>query len=261
MRGGLGQAGAAGAAVSALAAWHLGGYAWEAGRAAQQPADLLVAMVAAVLAALVLRLGCCAVAVAVSAATPTAARSARVGRIAVRLSPRVLRPVLVSVLGLSLGLAAAGTASAAPTTASAAATPLHSTGSPLPSPGWAVPGRVDGQAPSRAVDRSDTAPAPGWVATAPRTPSTRPADVALVAGQPARPQPGRGHDAREVVVRRGDCLWTLAARQLGPDASDAQVSAQWHRWWATNEAAIGRDPDRLDPGTRLLVPARAAVRR
>jgi hypothetical protein len=57
-----------------------------------------------------------------------------------------------------------------------------------------------------------------------------------------------------VVVRRGDCLWNLVARQLGPGASDAEIAAQWPRWYAANRATIGPDPDLLHPGQRLRPP-------
>jgi nucleoid-associated protein YgaU len=59
----------------------------------------------------------------------------------------------------------------------------------------------------------------------------------------------------EVVVRRGDTLWGIAARRLGPSASDARIAAEWPRWYAANRAVIGDDPDRLRPGQRLQAPA------
>jgi hypothetical protein len=58
----------------------------------------------------------------------------------------------------------------------------------------------------------------------------------------------------EVVVRRGDCLWDLAAARLGPAATAAEISAEWRRWYQTNRAVIGPDPDRLRPGQRLRPP-------
>jgi nucleoid-associated protein YgaU len=58
----------------------------------------------------------------------------------------------------------------------------------------------------------------------------------------------------EVVVHRGDSLWSIAARRLGPGASDAEVAAAWPRWYAANRAVIGPDPDLVLPGQRLRVP-------
>ena len=61
----------------------------------------------------------------------------------------------------------------------------------------------------------------------------------------------------EVVVRRGDSLWSLAARHLGPDASDAEIAQAWPAWFETNRAVIGDDPDLLRPGQVLRPPPRS----
>ncbi|TQL03717.1 LysM peptidoglycan-binding domain-containing protein [Cellulomonas sp. SLBN-39] len=58
-----------------------------------------------------------------------------------------------------------------------------------------------------------------------------------------------------VVVRAGDTLWSLTARHLGQDASDAEIAAAWPRWYEANAAVIGPDPDLLHPGQVLVVPA------
>ncbi|MBD7918043.1 LysM peptidoglycan-binding domain-containing protein [Cellulomonas sp. Sa3CUA2] len=60
--------------------------------------------------------------------------------------------------------------------------------------------------------------------------------------------------AGSVEVRPGDTLWGLAARALGPGASDAAIAAEWPRWYAANAATIGPDPDVLQPGQVLVVP-------
>jgi nucleoid-associated protein YgaU len=72
---------------------------------------------------------------------------------------------------------------------------------------------------------------------------------------PHHPRSLPGDHAETVVVRRGDCLWSLAARSLGSHATAAAVAAAWPRWWAANRAVIGTDPDVLHPGERLRVPA------
>ena len=56
------------------------------------------------------------------------------------------------------------------------------------------------------------------------------------------------------MVSRGDSLWRIAARHLGPGATDAEVAAEWPRWWHANRKAVGPDPDLLLPGTRLRPP-------
>lgn len=100
-------------------------------------------------------------------------------------------------------------------------------------------------------------------------PGTSPADAAAppvvpVAADPpppveptsATPAPPRGDVAPggSVVVRTGDTLWGVAARALGPDASDAEIAAEWPRWYAANERTIGPDPDILLPGQVLVAP-------
>lgn len=57
----------------------------------------------------------------------------------------------------------------------------------------------------------------------------------------------------EVVVRPGDCLWAITARELG-DPTTARVSARWPRWWQANRRVIGPDPDLIHPGQRLRRP-------
>jgi LysM repeat protein len=60
-----------------------------------------------------------------------------------------------------------------------------------------------------------------------------------------------------VTVRRGDTLWSIARRHLGPEATDSQVAHEWPRWHAANRALIGDDPSRILPGQQLQPPARA----
>jgi nucleoid-associated protein YgaU len=83
----------------------------------------------------------------------------------------------------------------------------------------------------------------------------RQASTRLVATDPpADERPG-------LVVRRGDTLWDLVQRHLGPDASDAEVAAEWPRWHEANRDVIGPEADLLLPGQVLQAPAAAGVRR
>jgi nucleoid-associated protein YgaU len=66
------------------------------------------------------------------------------------------------------------------------------------------------------------------------------------------------HAARQVVVRPGDSLWSIAADHLAPTASDAEVATAWHALYTLNRDAIGPDPDRIEPGLRLDLPASLA---
>ncbi|HEY2880652.1 hypothetical protein [Nocardioides sp.] len=59
---------------------------------------------------------------------------------------------------------------------------------------------------------------------------------------------------RTVLVRPGDCLWSIAARDLGAGASDSAVDARWRAIYAANHALVGPDPGLVEPGQRLHLP-------
>lgn len=52
-----------------------------------------------------------------------------------------------------------------------------------------------------------------------------------------------------VEVQRGDTLSAIAARCYGE-------AHQWERIYIANRETIGRNPDLIQPGQRLLIPAR-----
>ena len=112
--------------------------------------------------------------------------------------------------------------------------------------GPAVDQPVSSTSPTDRVDRG--VPQPGWTPTAPLVRPKAPDEVGLVSTQPHQTLTDR------VVVRRGDTLWDIAARHLGPGASLADVAAEWPRWYAQNAGAIGPDPDLILPGLELTVP-------
>jgi hypothetical protein len=68
------------------------------------------------------------------------------------------------------------------------------------------------------------------------------------------------HRAFAVVVRPGDSLWRIAARQLAARSgatappTAAQIAREWPRWYAANRAVIGPDPNLIYPGQRLTPP-------
>lgn len=57
-----------------------------------------------------------------------------------------------------------------------------------------------------------------------------------------------------VRVRRGDTLWTIAARHLGTYATPAAIAKEWPRWYAANRRLVGADPDLILPGQVLTAP-------
>ncbi len=69
------------------------------------------------------------------------------------------------------------------------------------------------------------------------------------------PEPVREADpGDQVVVQRGDTLWAIAERHLGPGATAGEIAAEWPRWYAANRSVIGDDPDLILPGTILRQP-------
>ncbi|TCO26660.1 hypothetical protein EV652_107553 [Kribbella steppae] len=63
--------------------------------------------------------------------------------------------------------------------------------------------------------------------------ATRYTDVR--SGQPVR-VPAR------VVVKPGDTLWSIAAKDLGPNATAEDIAARWPAWYAANRQLIGPGP-------------------
>jgi hypothetical protein len=57
-----------------------------------------------------------------------------------------------------------------------------------------------------------------------------------------------------VVVGAGDCLWSIASRDLPPGARASDIAARWQAIYAANRAVIGPDPDLLEPGQLLRLP-------
>jgi hypothetical protein len=241
---------ATGVAGGALwACWHL--LVLVPGAAADRasgPAGPLLAVAAALAVVVCARLGVIALACACCATSVLAGAAGRpargaCARLALAASPEVLRPVVAVLVAGGIAIGTAGTASASPVrdrphvTASATATlPSHT--APLPDPGWA-----------------QALPSPTWTPSRPAAPTRPQADVHVVAAPALRDQ-----DSPPVVVRRGDTLWAIAARHLGPGATDAEIAEQWPRWWQANRGRIGDDPDLLLPGQVLVAPAEDGVR-
>jgi nucleoid-associated protein YgaU len=107
--------------------------------------------------------------------------------------------------------------------------------------------------PTAAAPALPTAPA---APTAPApAPAALPAPTAPTADAPARTGATSTDQHRTpVTVRAGDSLWSIAARDLGPDADPAEIAAAWPSWFAANRATIGGDPDLIRPGQVLTPP-------
>ncbi len=178
-----------------------------------------------------------------------------------RLAPAFMRRLVLAVLGVNLICAplaqgaespvdplwhptVAATAPAAPATPAASAT------------------RTSGSAADPSIRAVPEPLSPLW---RPQAPIIFPGPLALAPSRPPADQfaapPGgqaangaNSEDAKMVVVRAGDSLWTLAARQLGPFATDAEIARQWPLWFQVNRAVIGGDPALILPGQILQSP-------
>ena len=198
--------------------------------------DDLVALTAALAACSVFGWLCCGLLVSVAAQGLGSA--GRLDRVARATAPYAVRRLAALLLGV--GLVSAPVALALPAQAEPVA--LAATHQPGPRPTSPALAGLDGWTP----DRPAPPPAPA-----------RPA-VSRQATEPSALLVPRPHQERavtdHVVVRRGDTLWDIAARALGPNASAADIAASWPRWHATNRSTIGPDPDLILPGQLLRPP-------
>ena len=102
----------------------------------------------------------------------------------------------------------------------------------------------------------------GWGATEdeqPAEPEQGSAEERTASEDP--PEPGlpvettsSSTDDQTYTVVADDSLWTIAARHLPPDSTDAEVAASWPDWYAQNRDVIGDDPGLIHPGQVLTAP-------
>ena len=95
------------------------------------------------------------------------------------------------------------------------------------------------------------------IATAPPNTATQPNTTAQPIPHPRDEQrhvAPQADQRRVVVVAPGDSLWAIAARSLGPRATDAAIASAWPRWYAANRVLVGTDPGLIRPGQRLVEP-------
>ena len=204
-----------------------------------------------------LGLGC---ALAIASLVPGAA-----GRAATRLAERVTPAAVRKLLTLVLGASVASVALPPAFVSTAGTTPVstsHGTADPVVArDAGTAPALGPGYAPTDLGVAADERPSPGEGPTPDPGPEpgfrpTPPAPVhdgertTLLAPSPRPTIAVHGR----VTARRGDTLWSIARRHLGPDASDAEVAREWPRWYAANRAVIGDDPDLILPGQQLAPP-------
>jgi resuscitation-promoting factor RpfA len=195
--------------------------------------------------------------VLVLAATSLGALPGAVGRacqaVAEAVTPAACRQVARLAVGLTV--AAGGVTSTVPAAAAAgadrAAVPAAVAEPAAATTADADPAAHPGLSALPAIGRPGQVG--GWVPEVPSATAGPATPARLVAAAP--------RDAEtvtdEVVVRRGDSLWRVAERALGPDATDAEIATEWPRWYDANRDVVGDDPDLLLPGTVLRPPSQA----
>ncbi len=228
------------------------GLCWAAGEAVRdvrRPGaadfdDLLVLSAAAVAAGLLTWIALGAVATALTLARQGSRRAAR--HVATHLTPGVVHRVVATMLGITVaGTTAAGPALAGPRANDAVLAAAFAQADGRPS--------ADSREAMWLPDLDRAGGEGRWVPA----PPPRSRGVAAERAVPLVTAVPRAASAAEdeVVVRRGDTLWDIAARHLGPGASAEEIAREWPRWYAANSSVIGPDPDVLFPGQLLQPPA------
>jgi LysM repeat protein len=85
-------------------------------------------------------------------------------------------------------------------------------------------------------------------------PPTTPSTAAAPPPDPPVGPPPAAPAAPTYVVQPGDCLWSIAARRLGPDPDPTAIDAGWRAIYLVNRATVGDDPGLIHPGLVLRLP-------
>lgn len=244
-----GRAGALGAAATAVALaltwtlWHAAAGSWQ--RHGLAPAEVGVVLTTLLLAGAAVLGGWVALVLAAATATLLRGRASVPGTTGSGPAGAVAQDTARQG-------GAGGTTSRAVRLATAALVAAAGLGTPVAHAGPQPAAVVAAAEPSSTApdDSTPRVPEPGWTPL-PRVPAPAPStEVGLVSTVPAQTSPSH------VVVRRGDTLWSIASRHLGPQATAQDVAEEWPRWYAANERLVGPDPDLILPGQELVVPTR-----
>ena len=182
--------------------------------------------------------------------------------VAARLSPMLVRRIVQAAIGVSVlaGPMTAGSAfatgpSTTTTTSTQADRPVSA----------AAPMQADTSSAPDTGPASDTNPAPpsldrpatAFVASSPPPAQRASTGAAAIVTGTAHRDAGDPSDrsAGGYVVHRGDTLWDIAARHLGPNATAVDISRAWPAWYDANRVAIGPDPSVIRPGELLVPPS------
>ena len=219
---------------------------WQSASARQQSLSFedQLGMVANTAGLIVITWWVMSLAIAVAAAMLDRIGRTRAAAATGRFSPAFMRRLVLAAVGLQLLTAPLATAATAATAADGPgpgrAAQAAASASWTPSPRQAPEPEPHGPAAATGVD-------PRWKPLSP-----------IVDAGPLAARPVRAHETpvahREVTVRSGDSLWSIAAAALGPFASDADIAREWPRLYAENREAIGPNPHFLRPGQVLILP-------
>lgn len=176
---------------------------------------------------------------------------------ACKLSPAFMRRLVIVLLGLNL---------AGVPLANAAAVPVDPAWRPTAGPVPAVlPAENDSTAKNAtpgSLATDGTVQPPGGSQRSACEPQWRPTapvpEPGLLATRTNRGAEQSTTPRAAVVVAPGDSLWSIAARHLGPLATDVEVAPAWPLWHEANLSVIGNDPNALLPGQILQPPSQAA---
>jgi len=267
------RAGALVAAIAALLSWAAGppSHTWRALVAAIETTrvtpdfDQLVGNSAA-LAAWV-GLGWFGVAVFLEVASELPGAGGRgFAAVAAKTSPMLIRRIVQAAIGVSVlaGPLTAGSAFAAgPSTNTSTSTQVDRPNALTQAPGDSslLPLTLDRPVTAFVTPTSTAAPTFAALPTfvAPPPPAAMPTltgSAAIVTGVAHRDSANRDdRSADGYVVRRGDTLWDIAARHLGPGATAVDISRAWPAWYDANRGVIGPDPGVIRPGELLSPPS------
>lgn len=205
--------------------------------------------VAALIGAWALLAWLCTAILLSAAATVPGRYGAVAGRYAAAVSPRLLRRLVAVLAGTAIvsGAAPALAAQGAPV-----AETSHAVTAVRTEPVAVTEHRVMHARWRTGHEAAAVRPGGGSAATAPAL--GRLGSRVVIADQTPLPSLDRPASATTVVVVPGDCLWTIAARHLGPGATNVDIATEWRRWYDANREVIGADPDLILPGQRLTPP-------
>jgi hypothetical protein len=210
-----------------------------------RPEDVVGGLAGGAMFALLAWLLLAVVASAAAVLLPAGRRQATaVGR---AVAPAVLRHLVAALLG-------AAVVGAAPASADVGGVRIVSPSCATPRETAATPVSREAEPVGVSAAWNPTAVvSPGWLPTEPvvRPPARPGADPSVVTSSRRRTTVTIDD---EVVVRRGDTLWSLAERHLGPAATAVRVNQEWPRWFAANRSVLTHGPDHLVAGMRLTPP-------